>query len=184
MSADTLESPPANVASKRAGWARPTTVLSVAVSVALLVALYRSVRIGLVVDALLKADKAWLLVSVGMIIPITVLRALRFYWVAPARALMGVGEALRLTLVASALNVFLPAKTGDLVKSYFVSTRGHTPAADAVALVVSERLCDLVGLIAWCLLGWLVGRPQMPGLGATFWAVLGGVGAVCAVLIL
>jgi uncharacterized membrane protein YbhN (UPF0104 family) len=184
MSADTLESPPANDASKRGGWARPTTVLSVAVSVALLVALYRTVRISLVVDALLKADKAWLLVSVGMIIPITVLRALRFYWVAPARALMGVGEALRLTLVASALNVFLPAKTGDLVKSYFVSTRGHTPAAVAVAIVVYERLCDLFGLIAWCLLGWLVGRPQMPGLGATFWAVLGGVGAVCAVLIL
>ena len=63
-----------------------------------------------------------------MIVPITYLRGVRFYWVAPAGALPGIGEAFRLTLVASALNVFVPAKAGDLVKGYFVATRifGHS----------------------------------------------------------
>ena len=70
-----------------------------------------------------RADKTWLVISVGMILPITYLRAVRFYWVAPAGALPGTGEAFRLTLVASALNVVLPAKAGDLVKGYFVATR-------------------------------------------------------------
>ena len=36
------------------------------------------------------------------------------------------GEAFKLTLVASALNVFVPAKAGDLIKSYFVATRSDT----------------------------------------------------------
>ena len=172
-----------DVAPGRARWKGFATLLSVAISAILLVAVYRSVRIGLVVDALLEADKTWLVISVGMILPITVLRAVRFYWVAPAGSLLGVGEALRRTLVASALNVFLPAKTGDLVKSYFVATRGSTPAGVALAIVVYERLCDLFGLIAWCVVGWFVGRPQIDGLPTAFWWLLGGVGVVCAVLI-
>ena len=52
---------------------------------ALLFVLYRSLDIRLIGEALLRVDRFWLVVSVGMILPITVLRAIRFYWVAPAR---------------------------------------------------------------------------------------------------
>ncbi|MSO82247.1 MAG: flippase-like domain-containing protein, partial [Acidobacteria bacterium] len=136
----------------RGGWtARIAALFSLVVSGALLVMLYRSLDVGLVAQALLQADAAWLAISVGMIVPITYLRAVRFYWVAPPGALPGTAEAFRLTLVASALNVFLPAKAGDLVKSYFVATRSNTAAGVALSMVVYERLCDLFGLIACCL---------------------------------
>lgn len=159
------------------------TLLSLVVSGALLVTLYSSLNIRQVGEALLRADVLWLVVSVGMILPITVLRALRFYWVAPAGSLAGRTEALRLTLVASALNVFLPAKSGDLIKSYFVARGGQTSAGVALAIVVYERLCDLFGLIAWCLLGWLVGRPQIDGIPSAFWVALAVICAICFVLI-
>ena len=120
--------------------------------------------------------RGWLVVSVGMILPITFLRAVRFFWVAPPGALPGVGEAFRLTLAAGALNLVLPAKAGDLLKSYFVATRSHTSAGVSVAIVVYERLCDLFGLIAWCLLAWVVARPVAPGVPAAFWMLLGVVG--------
>jgi uncharacterized protein (TIRG00374 family) len=158
-------------------------MVSLAISGALLATLYRSLDIRLVGEALLGADKTWILISIGMILPITFLRAVRFYWVAPAGSLPGVGEAFRLTLVASALNVFLPAKAGDLIKSYFVATRSKTPAGVALSIVVYERLCDVFGLIVWCLVGWAVGRPQIAGIGPVFWSLLGSVGAACAVLI-
>lgn len=158
-------------------------VLSLVVSGALLVVLYRSMDVRLIGEALLRADRVWLVLSIGTILPITVLRAIRFFWVAPAGALPGVGEALRLTLVASALNLVVPAKAGDLIKSYFVAKRSETSTGVAVAIVVYERLCDLFGLISWCLVGWLVGRPQVPGLPSQFWFLLGALGAVCAVLI-
>jgi glycosyltransferase 2 family protein len=166
------------------GWRRrATSLVSIVASAALLVGLYRSLDARLMVDTLLGADKLWLVISVGMILPITVLRAIRFFWVAPAGALPGVGEALRLTLAASALNVFLPAKAGDLVKSYFVAKRSDTPAGVSIAIIVYERLCDLFGLIFWCVVGWAVGRPDVPGVPTAFWLILAMCGAAFAVLI-
>lgn len=184
MKSETLAPPATPASSRRAGWRRHgASLVSLGVSGALLVGLYRSMDVRLIGETLLRADRVWLVISIGMILPITVLRAIRFFWVAPTGALPGVGEALRLTLVASALNAFVPAKAGDLSKSYFVAKRSETSAGVAVAVVVYERLCDLFGLIFWCLLGWLVGRPQVPGLPSAFWLLLGVIGAACAVLI-
>jgi len=165
-------------------WGRHgASIVGLAVSVAILVALYRNLNIRLIGEALLGADKVWLVVSIAMILPITLLRAVRFLWVAPPGALPGVGEAMRLTLVASALNVFLPAKTGDLVKSYFVASRGHTAPGVAISIIVYERLCDLFGLITWCLLGLVIGRPEVADIPAWFWWGLAAFGAFCLLLI-
>ena len=166
------------------GWKGPAaSAASLAVTAIFLFVLYRSLDVRGVARALLGADPRWLVLSVGMIVPITFLRAVRFFWVAPPGALPSVGEAFRLTLAAGALNLVLPAKAGDLLKSYFVATRSHTSAGVSVAIVVYERLCDLFGLIAWCLLAWVVARPVAPGVPAAFWLLLGVVGTICAVLI-
>ncbi len=171
-------------ATQQRSWRRLiATAASVVVSGGLLVALYSTLDMSRVGDALLNANGWWVVVSVGMIVPITLLRALRFYWVAPARSLPGTGEAFRLTLVASALNVFLPAKAGDLVKSYFVARDGAVAPGVALSIVAYERFCDLFGMIAWCLLGWVVGQPDIIGIPTTFWVVLGAIGAVSFVLI-
>ena len=162
---------------------RIARVAAVVVSAVLLAMLYRRLDVSVVAATLLRVDPGWLAVSVLAIVPITVLRAIRFYWVVPAGALPGLGEAIRLTLVASALNVFMPAKSGDLVKSYFISRRSGTPAGVSVAVVIYERVCDLFALTSWCLLGWLLGRPQVNGLPEWFWALLAGVAAVCLGLV-
>ena len=184
MSPDVLEAPDPSDPRANGGWRRLVgSLVSVGVSAALLIALYRSLDIRLVGQTLVGADPVWLVFSVGLILPITVLRAVRFFWVAPPGALPGVGEALRLTLAAAALNVFLPAKSGDLIKSYFVAKRSETSAGVSIAIIVYERLCDLFALVSWCLVGWLVGRPRVPGLPGFFWVLLTALGAVCAVLI-
>lgn len=157
--------------------------LSLLVSGGLIFLLYRTLNLRQVGEALLTADRLWLAISVGMILPITLLRAIRFFWVAPAGALPGIGEAFKLTLVSSALNVFVPAKAGDLIKSYFVAKRSETSTGVAIAIIVYERLCDMFGLIFWCLVGWFVGRPEVTSLPGAFWALLGVLGAMCGVLI-
>jgi hypothetical protein len=158
-------------------------LLSLLVSGGLIYLLYRTLNLRQVGEALLAADRFWLVVSIGMILPITGLRAIRFFWVAPAGALPGIGEAFKLTLVSSALNVFVPAKAGDLIKSYFVATRSDTTTGVAIAIIVYERLCDMFGLIFWCLVGWFVGRPEVTSLPLAFWSLLGAFGAICGVLI-
>ena len=159
-------------------------LLSLLVSGGLIYLLYRTLNLRQVGEALLTADRLWLVISIGMILPITALRAIRFFWVAPAGALPGIGEAFKLTLVSAALNVFVPAKAGDLIKSYFVAKRGHTTTGVAIAIIVYERLCDMFGLIFWCLLGWFVGRPEVTSLPNAFWSLLGVLGALCGILIL
>jgi len=161
-----------------------TGLVSLVASGLLLGFLYSRLDVRLIAQALLRADRVWLAISIATILPITLLRAARFLWVAPAGALTGIGEALRLTLVASALNLFAPAKAGDLIKGYAVAKRSDTSAGVSLALVIYERLCDLFGLIFWCVLGWMIGRPTTAGLGPPFWTLLGVCGAGCAVLTL
>jgi glycosyltransferase 2 family protein len=162
---------------------RGATLFSLALSAAILAALYRSIDVRLILRELRSVDKAWLVLSVGMIVPITVLRAIRFYVVAPRGTMRGTAEALRLTLVSSAANVFLPAKSGDLIKSYFLADGRWASVGVSVAVVVYERLCDLVGLITWCALGWFIARPDVPGVPPLLWPALGIFGALCGVLV-
>jgi len=161
---------------------RGATLLSLALSAVILGALYRSIDVRLIFRELRSVDKGLLLVSVGMIVPITVLRAIRFYLVVPRGTVASIAEALRLTLVATAANVFMPAKSGDLIKSYFIA-KARTSAGVSIAVVVYERLCDLAGLITWCALGWLVARPVVVGVPPALWPVLGAFGALCVVLV-
>ena len=122
--AETLTARTAPTSDRRPARRHVASLVSLVASAALLVALYRSLDVRLIGQTLLQADRLWLVVSVGIILPITVLRAVRFFLVAPG-AMSGVGEALRVTLAASALNVVLPSKAGDLIKSYVVATRGQ-----------------------------------------------------------
>jgi uncharacterized protein (TIRG00374 family) len=157
---------------------------SLLISAGLLIGLYRTLDFHLVVDVLRHANPVWLAISIAMIVPITVLRAIRFYAVAPRGTLPGVNEALRLTLVATTLNVFLPSKAGDLIKSYFVAKRGGVSAGVAVSVIVYERLCDVFGLLFWCIAGWMIARPVVRGVPAAIWPMLGALGVLCGVLIL
>lgn len=161
---------------------RAATVVSLALSAIILTALYRSIDVRLIFRELRGVDPGLLLLSVGMIVPITVLRAVRFYLVVPRGTVAGVAEALRLTLVATAANVFMPAKSGDLIKSYFVA-KARTSAGVSIAVVVYERLCDLAGLITWCALGWLVARPVVEGVPSALWPVLALFGLGCGLLV-
>jgi glycosyltransferase 2 family protein len=168
----------------RRGWRRTVArVAAIAISGALLAGLYRNLDVRLIGQALLRTDRLWLVISIAMILPITVLRAIRFLWVAPKGALPGLGEALRLTLAASALNVFLPLKAGDLIKSYSIAKRTATRAGTAIAIIVYERLCDLFGIVLWCLIGWTIARPDVPGLTPIFWATLAVFALMFALLI-
>ena len=162
---------------------RGAGLISLLASAALLVALYRTLDVRLVGQALVRSDLPWLVAAIGMIAPVTLLRALRFYWVAPPGAMPGPWAALRLTLVAGAVNVFLPMKTGDFVKSYFIARQSGTRAGVSIAIVVYERLCDIGAILFWCLAVSAIDRPHVPGLSLLFWGALAAVGGVVALLI-
>lgn len=161
-----------------------TRLFSMLVSAALLYVLYRSMDFTGVGLVLRNASLFWLPVSIGMIVPITVMRAARFRWLVPDRAVSGLWEATKITLVASAFNLFLPAKTGDFAKSVFVARRGGTTPGIAVAVVVYERLSDIAGMVFWGLSGLVLAGQGAAVVPPVTWVILGVVGVLATVAVL
>ncbi|NJN30022.1 MAG: flippase-like domain-containing protein [Synechococcales cyanobacterium RM1_1_8] len=161
-------------------------LLSLAVSLVILVLIYWKVDFAELIAVLRNCDRRWLPTSLAMVIPITLITAWRLQQLMPRskrgdRNLGGAeisplpfGEANRLILAASALNMVLPSKMGDIAKAYFMGDRGHLDRSLSLSLVVFEKACDMLSLLLWCAFGLLL-YPQKDGL---FWfftvSILGG----------
>lgn len=152
-------------------------LITIVISIAILAAIYSLIDLGNFKEVVLGCD-VWLLIGgLALVVPITVVTAWRFLMLVPARAGIGLGEALKLVLAASTLNLVLPSKMGDLSKAWFMRNKGHMPGPAALSVVMFEKLCDVLSLLTWCLVGLLVvGTEDMiiKGLGAAagcFWLI-------------
>jgi uncharacterized protein (TIRG00374 family) len=142
-------------------------LISIFVSLLILLVIYWKIDFRGLIAVFQRSNPLWMTVSLGMVIPITVITAWRLQQLAPKSANLGVGEANRLILVASVLNMVLPSKMGDIAKAYFMRDRGHLSGSLSLSLVVFEKACDMLSLLFWCVLG-LVLYPQK---GALFWVM-------------
>ena len=128
-------------------------------------------------------DRTWMTISLGMVVPLTVFTSWRLQQLMPAKGQIGFGEANRLILVASVLNLVLPSKMGDIAKAYFMRDRGHLEGSLALSLVVFEKACDMLSLLFWCVFG-LVWCALDPGIhlqkNPLFWVMASGVGLLLA----
>ncbi len=158
-------------------------LISMLVSALILVVIYWKIDGRGLVAVLQQCDRLWMLISLAMVIPITLITAWRLQQLMPKaspgeasnkRQSLGFGEANRLILVASVLNMVLPSKMGDIAKAYFMRERGHLSGSLSLALVIFEKACDMLSLLLWCAFGLLL-YPQKDGL---FWlmtvSVVGG----------
>ncbi len=121
-------------------------------------------------------------VSLGMVVPLTMFTAWRLQMLMPRAGQLPFGEANRLILVASVLNLVLPSKMGDIAKAYFMKDRSGLSGSLALSLVVFEKSCDMLSLLLWCMFG-LALFPRKDGV---FWGltavVLGMLAAGCLLL--
>ncbi len=117
-------------------------------SVVLLALLYAVIDVRTLISAIRGADYFWLTIGILMIIPLTVVTAWRFTLVVMDGRL-GLGEASRLVLAASTLNLFLPSKLGDFAKAYVLSTKHEMSGEVALSIVVFEKALDMASLLLW-----------------------------------
>ena len=110
--------------------------------------------------------------SLAMVLPLTLLTAWRLQQLMPRQNHLSLGEANKLILVASTLNLVLPSKMGDIAKAWFMKERGHLSGSLAFALVVFEKTCDMLSLLWWCVFGLLL----YPRKDALFWSMTALVG--------
>jgi uncharacterized protein (TIRG00374 family) len=148
-------------------------LISLAVSLLILGVIYWQIDTRGLVQVFQQSDRLWLTISLGMVVPLTLMTGWRLQQLMPhereqrATSPLPFWEANRLILVACVLNMVLPSKMGDIAKAYFMRDRGHLDGSLAVSLVVFEKACDLLSLLLWCALG-LVLYPQK---GWIFWGM-------------
>ena len=155
-------------------------IISLAVSLAILALIYTQFDIAQLGLILAGSDPFWLAVSLLMVVPLTGLTAFRLSVLMPRAGVLGVGQATRMTLIASVLNMILPSKMGDIAKSHVIAQRCNVSGAFALALVVFEKGWDMIALLVWCVLALLV----VPGKGPLFWTLTLATGGMLATGIL
>ncbi len=142
-------------------------LISILVSLIILALIYWRIDIQGLVEVFRDCDRLWMVISLSMVIPITAITAWRLQQMAPPQAQLNFGEANRLILAASSLNMVLPSKMGDIAKAYFMRDRGHLPGTLALSLVVFEKTCDMLSLLLWCVFGLMF----YPSKDALFWGM-------------
>ena len=144
-------------------------LISIAVSLLILIIIYWKIDFRRLGMAFQQSNGVWMAISLGMVIPITLITAWRLQQLMPQvqgqRSALSFGEANRLILVASTLNMVLPSKMGDIAKAYFMQERGHLSGSLSLSLVIFEKACDMLSLLLWCAFGLLL-YPQKDWL---FW---------------
>lgn len=148
-------------------------LLPLVISLAILAFLYWKMDVRGLAQVFRGCDPAFMALSLAMVVPLTLITARRLQQLMPLGAVLGFGEANRLILAASVLNMVLPSKMGDIAKAYFMR-RGSLDGSLSLSLVVFEKTCDMLSLLLWCAFG-LVLYPAKDWL---FWiltaAVAGG----------
>ena len=122
-------------------------------SIAFLALLYWVVDPGAVLRVLSAARVGPLLAAVLLLALAHILSALRLSLLVPTARRLGLAESLRLILAAAVLNLVVPAKGGDLLKSAFMRGRAGLDGPLALALVGFEKATDLLALLLWCAFG-------------------------------
>lgn len=130
-------------------------LVSLLVSGLILALIYWQIDFAGLIRVFRDCDRLWMAISLGMVIPITLITSWRLQQLMPVAGQLTFGEANRLILAASVLNMVLPSKMGDIAKAYFMRDRGHLSGSLALSLVVFEKVCDLLSLLLWCVFGLL-----------------------------
>ena len=150
-------------------------LVSLGVSLGILAVIYwklsQNGQLGQLGHIFAQCNQLWMAVSLGMVVPLTLITSWRLQQLMPRAGQLSFGEANKLILVASVLNLVLPSKMGDIAKAYFMRDRGHLDGSIAVSLVVFEKACDMLSLLLWCVFGLFL----YPHKDALFWMMTAGV---------
>ncbi|MEO1401566.1 MAG: lysylphosphatidylglycerol synthase transmembrane domain-containing protein [Cyanobacteria bacterium J06635_1] len=145
--------------------------ISIIVSLVILIILYTKIDFQGLLEVFRTCNKFWMVVSLGMVVPITFFTGWRLKQLMPPGSKLSIWEANKLILAASVLNMVLPSKMGDIAKSYFMGERGHMSKSLSLSIVVFEKACDMLSLLLWCAFGLLL-YPQKDGF---FWTMTVGI---------
>lgn len=146
-------------------------ILSIAVAVILIAVVCTRADWAEVFRAIGRLEIAWLAAAAALFVPQTCVSAWRWNTLIASRRRQSLGQAVRQVLAASAANLFLPAKMGDLGKALMVD--GRLTVSWLAARALFEKLADVATLAGLGALGYIVSHGHGGAAVAVGLAVLG-----------
>ncbi len=128
-------------------------LIKLAVSAVLLVALFRAANWPDVLAEATQLDRAWLVASLLLFVPQTIVSAWRWQKLVAPVARISLGDSLRHTLMANAMNLIVPAKGGDFSKAAWLEQSSTAERAKAAGRIVIEKCGDVACLFLCMALG-------------------------------
>ncbi|HXT57593.1 MAG TPA: lysylphosphatidylglycerol synthase domain-containing protein [Pirellulales bacterium] len=130
-------------------------LIKIGVAGGLLAALYAAADWRSVGRVLASLDVGYLVAGLLLFVPQTLVSAVRWRRLVAPLAAISLGEAVRQTLAASALNLIVPSKLGDLSKAAMLPLAGPGDRARAGGLALLEKGADVAALALLWFSGWL-----------------------------
>lgn len=130
--------------------------------------------VGGMVAPMLGADYTRLPLVIGLVVGNFLLRAMRWRALIEPSNKPSFGLTFRTLMIGYLFNVLLPARAGDLVRTYEMGRRAGIAKGEVLATLALERLGDLLFLLV-ILAGVLIAYPALPA-----WAVNAGIVAAMA----
>ena len=122
-------------------------ILGLAVGAVFFYFAVRNVDFDQALQALVKTDYRWIMVSAAVLMLAHVLRAVRWrYFLAPVKVVGG-GSLLTALLIGYSANTFMPAHLGEFLRAFVIAKKKNLSASAVFASIVVERIVDVVSLI-------------------------------------
>ena len=125
-------------------------LISIIISLSIIFLIYTSIDIEKISQIFLEINVNWSSIGLFMVIPITILTSFRLTWLVPSKHNLKYLESIRLILAASVINMIMPSKMGDVIKSIFMVKNNGMNHAQSLSLVMFEKISDLLALLFWC----------------------------------
>ena len=105
-----------------------------------------------------RLNLSWLVLAVAAYGGLALLHGVRFRWVLRQQAALSLPQAFSIYAIASLLNIFIPARAGDLYKSVHTTKLTHAPFAETLALATADLILWGFGFVVWmavvAVIGW------------------------------
>jgi uncharacterized protein (TIRG00374 family) len=124
------------------------TFVVLALVVGLLGVFLHNVNLRRVAAEIVRAQPAWLALSLATMLVNLVIRARRWQYLLEPLGATSFGNAFRATAVGFAASSVLPARAGEVIRPYFLARHERISATGAFATIILERLLDLVTVLA------------------------------------
>jgi uncharacterized protein (TIRG00374 family) len=123
------------------------TIVVLALAVLLLALFLRNVDLRGVAGEILRAEPAWLVLSVLTMFANLAVRAWRWQYLLEPLAPTTFANAFRATAVGFAASSVLPARAGEVIRPYFLARQQQMSATGAFATIILERLLDMLAVL-------------------------------------